>query len=510
MEETRVSIYRRIVSSTAIFGSAQLANLVVNAIRGRLVAGILHSSGMGVMSLLTNAGNTIQQIALMGINISAVRNISQVNEQGDTHVIDFTIRLVRAMMILASILGFVLTIVLSPLMSKFSFGTGDYVFFFVLLSISVLFNVLGTGEMAIMQGLRRNKLLAFCSTVPPLCGLLISIPIYYVWGIQGIVPAMILGSAIYYIVIRRLSYKYQHKQEQHEHLSLRLIWNKGYDIIQFGMVMTIGTVVGTITTYALSAFISNEGSVSDVGFYQAANAITMQYIGIIFTAMATDYYPHLASIIKTELENAFRFVNQQAEIVLLITTPIALLIILTAPLLINLLLGSDFIVIEKMVRYIGLAAVFRAFCFSMDYIAYAKGDKQYIFWVETVWCNIKTFSIMAGFYYFMGLDGLGYGALCNAALEVVLSILFTRWRYGFVLSWNTFRLLLMVLPMVIGCFFCSFLTSIWLSYSLMISTTLLCSIYCIIQIDRRMDLRSLLIYWKNHRKSLRDSNKSQS
>ena len=83
MNEKKVSAYRRIVSSTAIFGSAQVLNILVNIIRGKLVAYILHSTGMGIASIFTSAANTIQQFALMGLNISAVPSISQADNVAD-------------------------------------------------------------------------------------------------------------------------------------------------------------------------------------------------------------------------------------------------------------------------------------------------------------------------------------------------------------------------------------------------------------------------------------------
>ena len=214
MNEKKVSAYRRIASSTAIFGSAQVLNVLINIIRGKLVAYILHSTGMGIASVFTSAANTIQQFALLGLNISAIPAVSQANNEADPKVLAFTIRLVRRIVMLASLLGFLATIALSPVLSSTSFGNQSQIPYFLLLSLAVLFNVLGTGEMAVLQGLRRYKLLAFCSTVPPLCGLLLSVPIYYVWGIEGIVPAMIVGNLIYFIVIRLLSFRNKQKAKQ--------------------------------------------------------------------------------------------------------------------------------------------------------------------------------------------------------------------------------------------------------------------------------------------------------
>lgn len=483
------SSYRKIVSSTAIFGGAQFMNIIMNLVRGKLVAFLLHSTGMGIMSLLQNAANTIQQFSLLGINISAVRHISQVEQEGREEALSASVRMVRMLIFAASCLGLLFTLVFSPLMSKLSFGTTDYVSLFLLLSLSVFFNVMSTGEMAVMQGLHRYKQLAFCSIVPAVCGLLVSIPIYYFWGVQGIVPAMIVSGIIYYAAIRFYSYR-EPLHLRKSRPSFRAIWTEGHEIIQFGLVMTFGTVVGAITTYALTAFVSNMGSVSDVGFYQAANFITMQYISMIFTAMATDFYPRLSAIIGQKTE-AHQLVNQQTEVVLLIVTPLSMLMILTAPLLISILLTNEFQPIRTIVYYMGLAGIFKALCFPMDYIAYAKGDKKYILWIETVWGNAKTFTVIALFYYFFGLDGLGYGALCSAVVDVIVSILLTRWRYGFQLSAPALRLLTVMLTLAAACFMATFITSTSLSYAIMSLATGTCIAYSLIGLNRRLDLRAI-------------------
>ena len=499
MNDKKTSAYRRIVSSTAIFGSAQILNILVNIIRGKLVAYILHSAGMGIASIFTSAANTIQQFALMGLNMSAVPSISQANNDADPQVLAFTIRLVRRIVLLASLLGLIVTVVLSPVLAHTSFNDQSYIPYFILLSLSVFFNVMGTGEMAVMQGLRRYKLLAFCSVVPPLCGLLLSVPIYFIWGIQGIVPAMIVVNLVYFVVIRMLSYRNKQSAPQ-ERISMKTMWTQGRGIIKFGAIMTFGSLLGTLTTYALIAFISNVGSIEDVGFYQASNVITSQYTGLVFTAMATDYYPHLSSLVKTNMREAVRVINQQTEIIMLIIAPLASILILTAPLAIRILLTEEFLSIERMICFIGLASVFKALCFPRDYIIFAKGDNKIIFWVETVWGCTKTFTIMGAFYYYLGLDGLGYGALCVSLVDVTVSLVLIPWRYGFRFTRKTINLIIVTSIMATICLLGSLIPSPVEKYAVMGITTLVCTVYCGIQLNKRMELRAIISRIKNRHK----------
>ena len=492
MENKTVNTYRRIVSSTAIFGGAQVLTVLVNIIRGKLVASILHSAGMGMSSVINNAANAIQQFSLMGLNMAAVPDVSKANTNEDPKVLEFTVRIVRRLVILASVLGLAATLALSPLISKLSFGTSGYTRYFLLLSVAVFFNVMGSGELAIMQGLRHYKRLAFCNIVPPCCALLLSIPIYYIWGVEGIVPAMIVLSISYYAVVRLLSYRYRCPRQERDRISLRTLWTHGSSILKFGMMITVSILVGTVTTYALTAFISRHGSLADVGFYQAGGAITTQYIGLIFTAMAADFYPHLSELLEKSTADAFRFVNQQMEIIVLIVAPMVMLLILSAPLAIRILLTEEFLTIQRMVCFLGLAGIFKALCFPMDYIAYASSDTRYILWVETIWGNTKTFTIIAGSYWLMGLDGLGYGALASSVIDFIVCLVLFPWRYRFHITPATFRLITVMTVLATACLLCSFITHAALRYTLISSFTLFSIVLSIRLLDRRMNLWDFL------------------
>jgi O-antigen/teichoic acid export membrane protein len=266
----------------------------------------------------------------------------------------------------------------------------------------------------------------------------------------------------------------------------------------------LGSLIGTLTTYALIAFINNMGSTKDVGFYQACNMITVQYTGLVFTAMATDYYPHLSSLIKTNITEAFRTVNQQTEITMLIITPLAMIMTLTAPLAIRILLTEEFLSIERMVCFMALATVLKALCFARDYIIYAKGDNKIIFWVETVWGSAKTFIIMSLFYYFLGLDGLGYGALCVSVVEVIVSLILIPWRYNFRFTRKTINLIIITTVMATICLLGSLIPSTLEKYAVMSIINAICIVYCAIQLNKRMNLRAIISRYKNRHKKEED------
>lgn len=110
--------------------------------------------------------------------------------------------------------------------------------------------------------------------------------------------------------------------------------------------------------------------------YQAGLSITNQYYGVVFTAMAVDYFPRLFAV-NTNTIQLNRIVNQQAEIVTtIIITPI---LMLAAPIIIHLLLSVEFIVLKHFIFIMAFSLIFEAASFNIGYISFAKGDKFLFF-----------------------------------------------------------------------------------------------------------------------------------
>lgn len=492
MADKKKDSYRNIMLSTMIFGGAQITVTLINVIRGKLVAMILGAAGIGLSSLLTNAATCIQQFALLGINQAGVREVSQAHSAEDKAALCRAARIIRTMILASALAGLFGAVAFSPLITRLSVDDPGYLIHFMMLGAVVFFNILGIGEYTILQGTRQYKSIAVSTVVMPLCGLLLGVPIYYRWGLDGIVPAMVLQSLIFFFTVRRFADRKGLEDRPLPRVSLRHTWRLGKGMIMLGMVMMAATLLGNLTTYAMSAFISNTGSIDDVGFYQAASTITMQCSALVFSAMATDYYPKLAGMIDRDMVGAHRLVNQQTEIVLLVIVPVSMIIISVVPFIITVFLTEEFQVIRCMMRFMGYAVVFKALCFPVDYMSFSKGDKRFFFWVEGVFSNVKTFLTFTLFYHYLGLDGLGYAALCSSVIDVAVSLTLNRWRYGFRLSRATASMSVRLTLMCTACLAFSFVGPPQLSYALMAAVTLFCGIYSYRQLDRRIGITTLI------------------
>lgn len=490
------SSYRNIMKGTAIFGGVQVINIAVGIIRGKLVAIILGTAGMGYTSIITSATTFIQQVAQLGLNVSAVRDISLSASEGNVERVSKVVKAVRRTIFLTALIGLLFTVLASEKLSEWSFGSTEYAWSFVFVSIYIFFSILSSGENALLQGFRKLKSLALMNVAGGLCGLFIGVPLYYLWGIKGVVPAMIIASIVLFLFARSGTRKISLIPiEQNYKESVQICRT----LIIIGVMMTIGACLGSLANYSILGFIRYYGSITDVGLYNAANSITLQYCGLVFTAMATDYFPRLSGTIQ-DRESTIQLVNQQTELVVLLLAPIATIIIVSAPTLIRFLLTEEFLPVVDLVRCLGCGVLFKGFCFPMGYLSVAKGDKMYFFLTEGIWTNLKTPLILISCYSFFGLKGLGYGALLNSLVDMIVVQILTRWRYRIALNKSFYK---MTFPLCIGtilCFLSSFIDNTCVSYTIMWISLIFVSAFSLYELNKRISVRETIVQrFKNKR-----------
>ena len=173
------------------------------------------------------------------------------------------------------------------------------------------------------------------------------------------------------------------------------------------------------------------------------------------------------------------------------------LLILFAPLIVRILLTPQFDSIVPLIRLMSISFVARAWCFPLDYVCLARGDKSFFFWVDGVFTNVKTFLLYVAGYYLFGLIGLGYAIVANALIDILCSTLLNKWRYNITYSTDILKVLL---PMFLLCIFSltvSFLLNDVVCYTIMgISATIVCT-WSYIQLNKRIGIKELFTHGKS-------------
>lgn len=486
---SRIASFRNIMKGTVIFGGTQMLTMLVNLVRGKLVAVLLGAYGIGINSLLQSAIQPVQQFFSFGLPTSGVTSISNSSTLEDKSQLYTTVTAFRRIMLVLAAMSIVFMVVSAKWLNMFTFNVEDsFTKWFMALGLAVFFMILTACNNTILQGCRCLKRLAMCNIAGPVIGLFIGIPLYYFMGVRGIAPAIILMS------FTTWAYTQWHVQKLHfEHVeqSWAETFSIGKKMIYLGGIIMIAGLLGNITIYLINTFIRSYGNIYDVGYYQSATTVTTQCTALVFTALATDYFPHLASL-KDNFQKTLQLVNQEGEIVLLLCAPLTILLIIFAPLIVRVLLTEDFDVIVPVIQMMAITFMMRAVFFPLDYIYIANGDKTFFFWIEGIFLNLKMLIIMISGYYLYGLEGLGYAIIINGFIDIIASIMLIKWRYGITYNKKYYAVLLPCFIINICALAAALLLDGMISWGVMIALGVVQITFSLIEINKRVDLFKIL------------------
>lgn len=443
--------YKSIFKATSLFGGVKVIQIFLNLLRGKVIAILLGPSGVGLNSLFMSPITMISNVTSLGLNFSAVRDIAKANESGNISKLSFIIKIFKKWILATALIGLFSVIVFSKIISSYTFKNTDYTLSFILLSFVVFFGALTAGNASILQGTRNLKSYAMHSLAGSFVALVVSAPLYYFYGIKAIVPALVLSAIITFLY--SVYYVSKVKTVQTD-VSLIETYKGGKEMLKLGVTMMLATSIGSAVHFFINTFISSYGSIADLGFYQAGMNITSQSVGLVFSAMAIDYYPRLAAI--SDNNNKVRtMANQQGEITMLIAAPVLASVIIFTPLVISILLSKDFLVIIDFIRILCLGMVFKAASYSIGAISFAKGDKKVFFFLEGIYMNasILLFSVIG--YRINGLMGLALGYLLMHFIYFIIINVVTYVKYDFYISRDLAKILLVCILLVIALFLSS-------------------------------------------------------
>ncbi len=414
------------LKTTGLFGSVQIFKILVSIINSKFVAVLLGPAGMGIMGLLSSTTGIIGNIANMGLGTSAVRDVSEAYAENKKYKFNRVVSVFRRLVLFTGIFGMIICFLGSPLWSKITFGNYDYTWAFVVLSVTLLLAQISSGQGVVLQGTRSFKYLAKSGIIGSVLGLFTGIPLYFWLGIKGIVPAMMLSS----ITALCLTYHYSHKIKIEK---ISLTWKEtfleGNIMLRLGLFLALQGFLSTFCAYLVRIYISNTGSVADVGLYNSGFNIVNTYVGLVFTAMGTDYFPRLSTYSHNnkKFNNA---VNQQIDLSVLLLSPMIAIFLILGELAILILYSTKFLGVSLMITLGIFGVFFKAPGWCLGFTFVAKGDTKAYFWNELA---SETYSLIFNilFYKLWGLNGLGLSFVVNYIIYLIQVNIVCRHRYNF-------------------------------------------------------------------------------
>ena len=490
-EKPAYESYRGILKSTTLIGGASVLNILIGMVRTKFVAILLGPSGVGLLSLYNQITTLINTATGMGIGNSGVRQVAEAVGTEDNERIARTIITLRRTAWVTGGLGLLVMGLFCVPISYVTFKSGDYAWNIALLSATPLLVSVSAGQSCVLRGTRRIGDVAKITVISALFSTLVSVPCYYIWGIRGIIPSLILSVVASFIVswwyARRVTITtvvMSWRESRHEARAL----------LSLGTSFMGAALAGSATTYLIQVLLIRQFGLNAFGIYQAAFSLSGVLVGFVLNAMGSDYYPRLTAV-STNNDSVYRMVNEQTQISILLALPGLAAMMIFAPLIIKVFFAPTFVAAVPILRWCILGILGRVFCWPLGFVILAKGKGKLFLMTELVACGTHLAAVffMVKIWGFKGA-GIAFMALYFVNAAIMLTVVHKLVRR----PWNlqTLKLVLMSMVVVsvlmINCTLNEHIYSQWILSMILILVT---GLYCLYRIlhASKIDIKRLIL-----------------
>lgn len=415
----------------------QVFSISMKVILNKVAALTLGSEGMGVLSILQSMSMMLKTFFGFGIPQSSVRDISQANKSDNSQELALTTQVTKKLIIISAIIGFSFVLVFSPYFSIFTFGDTSYTYSFIVLSFVVLLNIFSDGYLGILKGVRKLKILAKATIYSSLTGVLTGVPLYYMFGEEGIAPTL-LSVAIFSFIF---SIYYVSKLNfERNKITIQAFFEKISSMVWMGGSLMLVTFLGLLSETLIKAYVSNHGGLSELGIYQAGLTILSGYFGFLLVAMMTDYYPRISEM-SSDNSRLTTELNQQGKVGLIIISPLIVFFVFTMSFFVEVLYSSEFLLSVDYMKFAIFWTLITVVSNPLDMILMAKQNVKVLLLTSVLYRLTSTLmSILL--YHIYGMEGLGIAMLLMGVGHIMIMKVIVGYLYDIKLNIDTQKILL--------------------------------------------------------------------
>lgn len=429
--EAERRLFDRILKYTGVFGSVQGVSMVVTLVINMVKSRLLGPAGYGITESLNRTTDLVKNSTNLGITTVAVPEISRHAADADAGQLADKVRLTRSWALLTAILGMAVCLILAPVLSRYAFdGDRSYTISFMVLSLAVAATAITGGETAVLRGSGMLRQIALSQLFTGLLSLCISVPLYWMFRLDGIIPALAL-TAIGGTVVTCF-YSFRRFRYKAGPFSLSFL-KTGFGMIGFGIFFTVTSFLGAWAWSYIAKYLMGMGGPELTGTYSAGYMLVTYLTTLLLAVTDSEYYPRLAGA-GNDMPQAHHLMNNQALAMCMLAGPIVILFMLCMPLVVYVVLDYNTFrpsIILAQMAVTGL--YFKSVSQPVAYLVLARSDSRIYLVQETVCYALLVICVIAGYRY-LGIIGLGLSLAAWELVYLLLALLISRLRYGYVMS----------------------------------------------------------------------------
>jgi PST family polysaccharide transporter len=422
-DEPKATSHAEALKSTSIIGGSTVMVMAFRIVRTKALAILLGPTGVGLEGIFDSALSVAKTLVDLGVSSSGVRQIAAAVGSGDQRLVATTVTTLRRTCLVLGVIGAAGFYLARDEISQSAFGNAEHGRDFGLLALILLFGALAGGQGALLQGMRRIGDLAKMNVIGAIAGAVLSIPIVYVWGRDGIVAYMIAGALV---AVLASSYYARRVKIAPAVVTLPQIRSELAGLLKLGLVFVSTGLMSTGALFLIRTFVTRQEGLVGTGQFQAASALSTVYVGFVLQAMGTDFYPRLTAV-STDNERCNQLVNEQAEISILLALPGILATLAAAPWVIRIFYTGSFELAAVILCWQVTGMFFQVNSWPMGFIIVAKGRAAAMFWTDLAsyslyaglaWLGLKRFGLPGVGMAFLGLYIFHWGVMYAIARRV--------------------------------------------------------------------------------------------
>lgn len=426
----RHGIYNRILKYAGVFGSVQMLAMLVTLVLNKVKSVWLGPACFGITESMNRNTDVVKNLTNLGIQTVAVPEISR-TVGTDADATGDSILITRSWALLTAIAGMAVCLLMSPFLSRWAFaGDVGYTVGFMLMSFAVAAAAVTGGEMAVLRGTGLMRQVALSQLFASIVSLCLSVPLYWFFKLDGIIPALVLSALGTMTVTCCYSFRaYPYSARPFSGQVLR----KGFGMIGFGVFFTVAAFLGAWAWSIIAKFLMDRGGQELTGIYSAGYMLVTYFATLLLTVNDSEYFPRLSSV-AADKERLQSTVDSQAQAMLMLSAPLVICFIIVMPLVVYVVLEYGKFHNSIALAQLAVAGVFfKSVSQPIACIVLAKSDQVTYLIQETICYILLVICVICGFNLY-GTVGIGIALAFWELLYLGMVLTISRIRYGYRLA----------------------------------------------------------------------------
>jgi enterobacterial common antigen flippase len=459
--DTSQHAYSRMLKATSTLAGAKVVTILISIVRTKALALLLGPSGMGVINLVVASTDLARVAFACGLDGATARKVAEASAAGDPFRLDHAYRVSARTALLVGLMAGITLALASPLLGAKVLGDSGKFWWFCFGAVSLLFTPLLGVQLAFLQGLRQSRALATCQIIASLSGAVLNVLLVALLGVIGgvvaFLPLAIISLTVHHSFLKR-----------HRPIvdcgKTPATLRDSRDLLKLGSGFAINGIwlaaSGWLNFFFIGRYYGTVEGPHQLGLYGAASTMSNLYIGILVSAMATEFYPSLVQSAKDH-SSMNRLLNQQTMMAITIGVPITMSMVVLAPWILGMMYSREFVPGAELLRWMLVGMAIRFASCPLGFTLLAIGSPRIIVASELAMGAVMILSSFL-FLQIFGLVGVGI-ALTAVNLLYLAGVMMVTSRLGVRWSTRTIALLAETFVVLALCLAASLLLPPWQS-----------------------------------------------